>query len=157
MKTFGNIEFGYLTSGPLSQDLGEQCFNLDQSEIPFPWKLTSWLELQHPPFHLFVAHEQEYLVGLGLFSLLAGDFSAHLLKIAVRPAFYGTGLAVSFWHYQQRELQKIGATESYLEVAEQNVRAVRFYEKLGFTRLRHMRGFYSDGRDALGMRSVFNN
>ncbi|MDR0784231.1 MAG: GNAT family N-acetyltransferase, partial [Propionibacteriaceae bacterium] len=48
--------------------------------------------------------------------------------------------------------EEAGATEVFLEVSVQNLKAIRLYERVGFTRIDQRLDYYGPGDDALVMR-----
>ncbi|MCL1788922.1 MAG: GNAT family N-acetyltransferase [Oscillospiraceae bacterium] len=70
-----------------------------------------------------------------------------LHRIAVLPEFRGRGLAFSL---MQRFLAACN-NEVFLEVASQNIHAIRLYEKCGFTEISRRRNYYKND-DCIVMR-----
>jgi RimJ/RimL family protein N-acetyltransferase len=54
------------------------------------------------------------------------------LGISVRQPYWGTGLGKSLCQYVLREAQHIGVTKVELRVRQDNARAIRLYESVGF-------------------------
>jgi ribosomal protein S18 acetylase RimI-like enzyme len=61
---------------------------------------------------------------------------ASLDSIAVKPEYWGAGIAQKLTEVFLNDLKKRGVSELYLGVAVANVRAKRFYEKMGFKNIR---------------------
>ena len=61
---------------------------------------------------------------------------ASLDSIAVKPEYWGTGIAQKLTEVFLNDLKKRGVSELYLGVTATNVRAKRFYEKMGFKNIR---------------------
>ncbi len=125
---------------------------LDAARIDYAWTAAQW-ERPHDCDRLFTA-------GPGAMALLRinpWDHTAHLLKIAVAANQEGTGTARQLWGQIENWLRAESIQAVHLEVREDNRRAVRFYEALGFGRLRTVRGYYSDGADALLLLKALNS
>ncbi|MBM3240814.1 GNAT family N-acetyltransferase [Candidatus Poribacteria bacterium] len=61
---------------------------------------------------------------------------ASLDSIAVKPEYWGTGIAQKLTEVFLTDLKKRGVSELYLGVTAANIRAKRFYEKMGFKNIR---------------------
>lgn len=121
---------------------------MDQSFFPNPWNDSQWKEL-NMDHYLILSWSGPELEAFALLGLVPGDDTAHLYKIQVDPKKQGTGVSIMFWtavveHLRQRRLNSI-----YLEVESTNERAIRFYKKVGFTCLRRVKNYYSNGSDGL--------
>lgn len=125
--------------------------NMDQAYFPRPWTADSWksLDLNHHLLYAWMAGNK--LAGFALFSAPRGDETAHLLKILVIPELRDSGNAGLFWEKIRDELLQNHFSSVYLEVEESNGRAQGFYRKLGFSLLRRVKSYYSDGADAVMM------
>jgi|SRR5690606_23610017 len=124
---------------------------MDQKHFPRPWKERDWLELDWAHHFLKLHSKENKIIGFALFAYVAGDDVAHLLKICVLPEYRGKGEAISFWQELLPELRSRGASSVFLEVEGSNLRAQSFYKKMGFAELRTIKGYYSDGENALVM------
>jgi [ribosomal protein S18]-alanine N-acetyltransferase len=77
---------------------------------------------------------------------------ANLVSIAVIPEARGGGAASLLLSSTIRRLKLRGVERLTLVVRESNARAISFYERHGFTRLRRSPRYYEDGEDGLLMR-----
>lgn len=81
---------------------------------------------------IFKEFSKKYLLGYAIFLRLA-DFSAELLRVGIKKDFQNQGLGVAFldkiiqYYFSKKEINRI-----YLEVSEQNRKAIYLYKKLGF-------------------------
>lgn len=146
MNTTGKFE----VIGPQSL-LFSKVLALDLEHFPKPWAKKDWLELNWHHFKLFVFSESGEVLSFALFQSIPGDDAAHLLKICVRPSHRGSLVSSQFWQSCLQELKKSSFRSIYLEVESPNQRAIGFYQKVGFQTLRLIKGYYSDGTDALTM------
>lgn len=102
-----------------------------QDEHPFPHdKLHSrWVEeITDPQVNVFVIEDEDRLVG---FAATRGD---ELLHFGTAVETWGTGLAAAAHNEIVKRLATAGVTRARLRVFEDNHRARRFYEKLGWRR-----------------------
>lgn len=128
-----------------------QIITLDYDHFPKPWKMSEWVHLNWDHHKLFSYSVDQKVVGFSLFSFLPDDDTAHLLKICMLPEFRGKGETQRFWSECLLNLKNEGISSLYLEVEFHNRAAISFYSKSGFKTLRHIKGYYSDGSDALTM------
>jgi [ribosomal protein S18]-alanine N-acetyltransferase len=125
-------------------NISGETFELDQKHFPRPWTQAQW-DSADPNHHLLIEGSGRF----ALFALVHGDDTAHLLKIVLSPDLRGSGEAQVFWDELVETLKARGATKVFLEVESTNLRAQGFYRKLGFQKLREVKGFYSDGTDGV--------
>lgn len=142
MNTIGNIS---------EEQVSEEVIFLDQTFFPTPWSRKQWTELNHSTHTIFCCRKDEQLLGFALLWTLQGDDTAHLLKILLLSDSRGTGASTMFWSEIRNKLKEKGFSSVYLEVEVNNLRAKSFYEKVGFQVLRRIKGYYSNGEDALTM------
>jgi ribosomal-protein-alanine N-acetyltransferase len=99
-----------------------------------------------------------YLVGtciVGYAVTMRGVDEAHLLNLAIDPAFQRQGLGRGFVEHLCEVTREQGAQALFLEVRPSNLAARRLYRSMGFAEVGRRRGYYParDGReDALVMR-----
>lgn len=141
------------TTGSISASafLEAGVFELDQHFFPRPWKIEDWRGLNPLHHKLFLRKEESVLLGFSLFGLLPADETAHLLKICLDPRVRGSGEALLFWGEILQELKESGVKSIFLEVEEPNLRAIAFYQKVGFSKLRTIKSYYSDGTSGVTM------
>lgn len=124
---------------------------LDKDFFPQPWTDSQWQDLNLSQHLLFSFTSDSKLIGFALFSRLSGDDMAHLYKILLHPEARKHGLATSFWADIVKNLQEKGVARIYLEVEATNEKAIKFYQKVGFSLLRRVKSYYSNGTDGLMM------
>ncbi len=129
----------------------EKVKEIDQKHFPNPWTHSEWKTLNWGHHHLYTYNLGDEILGFALFSIVTGDDVAHLLKICLCPPYRGTEVSVGFWMSLLNELKQIGMSSVFLEVESTNLRAIKFYKKNNFEQLRLIKGFYSNGGDALTM------
>jgi ribosomal-protein-alanine N-acetyltransferase len=77
--------------------------------------------------------------------------AAELVSVAVDPAHLGRGAASALMDSTIRRLRRRGVTRLRLMVKVTNRRALKFYLKYGFRRVRRVAGYYEDGSDGLAL------
>ena len=129
----------------------QEVIEMDQELFPNPWDTSQWKKLDPNLNHLFTWRMGEELKGFALLGTVSGDDVAHLYKIVIAQSDRGSGISKEFWAQISNQLVPLGFRRVYLEVEGDNSRAINFYLKLGFKTLRKVKGFYSNGSDALIM------
>jgi ribosomal protein S18 acetylase RimI-like enzyme len=76
---------------------------------------------------------------------------AHIVTIDVAASERRRGLGRKLLSEMLRRLEADGAQQVRLEVDVRNAAAMRFYEKMGFTPTRRLRGYYGQGLDGQEM------
>jgi len=92
-------------------------------------KLTKGVErLKTPGTFTFVAKQDKRVIGMCVVS--RSDDKNHLRAIYVLPDAHAKGVGNALW---QKAKEKLDPTkDTYVEVADYNQKAIRFYEKQGF-------------------------
>lgn len=65
---------------------------------------------------------------------LTTEYPVELNRLYINPNFQGSGLARSLLEHVEQECRKMGKRGLWLGVWENNARAMRFYENMGFVR-----------------------
>lgn len=105
-----------------------------------------------PQSRLWLAESPER--GLAAFCLawcIADE--VEILDLAVHECFRRQGVARRLLRLFLEEARKLGAARAFLEVRAGNFPAVRLYQSLGFEQAGRRERYYSDGEDALLLRS----
>jgi ribosomal-protein-alanine N-acetyltransferase len=77
--------------------------------------------------------------------------TAELVSVAVDPTHRGRGAASALMDSTLRRLHRRGVTRLRLMVKVTNRRALKFYQKYGFRRIRRVAGYYEDGTDGFAL------
>jgi ribosomal protein S18 acetylase RimI-like enzyme len=94
-----------------------------------------------------VAEEGNKVMGYGIACLLREG--ASLESIAVAPAARGKGTADALMRSLLRRLRRRGVPRLSLMVKITNLRAIAFYERYRFRRVRRVPRYYEDNQDGL--------
>lgn len=101
-----------------------------------------------------VAEVEDELVGYC--GVMVVGTTADIQTIGVLPEYEGQGIGTAMLTRMLEEARRRGATETLLEVREDNPRARRLYERFGFEHIHTRRGYYRDGVSAYVMRLTFD-
>ena len=137
-------------------DLSAICAIEDDSfRAPYPSSLLKRL-LKDCSESFFVAVDDEgVLVGYCVFSRDVN--SAHLISIAVHRRLRRKGVASALLQRSIEYLNSNNFDQLWLEVGLNNLEALSLYRKLGFGETATLKGYYSDGSDAVRMRLFLRN
>tara|TARA_Y100000768_G_C23989975_1_gene691729 strand:- start:827 stop:1300 length:474 start_codon:yes stop_codon:yes gene_type:complete len=134
----------------------QKMIQLDQEQMDYKWESKTWKEiLDKPYFEYWTLMSGQELIGFALYQLLP-DGCAHLLKILVAEKFRNRGMADKIFSHSKQELSKRGMVSLYLEVAQDNEKAINLYLKHGLKILNIKKRFYSDGKNACAMQLKLN-
>lgn len=140
------MQVRYFQSKDLAEVYDIACRSLRENYNP-----SIFLDLS--PFWkegFIVLEEFGQIVGF-IFGILVSNVEARVLMLAVRSEVRGKGLGSFLCTQFVQECVKKGIRVISLEVRQSNLSAKKFYEKLGFTTVGVIKGYYSDGEDGIAM------
>jgi ribosomal-protein-alanine N-acetyltransferase len=139
----------------------EACFTLaDLHDRAFdrPWSADEFEALLKGPGAFAVLGEANEPRGFILCRAVADE--AEVLTVAVDPAARRRGWGAALVEMAVGIAREAGALEMFLEVASDNLAAIKLYETTGFQRVGLRKGYYphADGaKDAVVMRRALNS
>jgi ribosomal protein S18 acetylase RimI-like enzyme len=146
---------GKITHQPkASKSLFEELSNLDQSEMKYSWNFEEWKNYYHAiesGVLIFNPDNSQDIIGAILYKANRHDDVVHLLKIMVNSDYRRRGIAQSLLSRLKQLAVSSDKRSIYLEVEKTNLGAIKFYKQQGFQMLREVKGYYSDGADAITM------
>jgi len=80
---------------------------------------------------------------------------AHIITLDIHADFRRKGLGSQLLIMAEDELRKKGANSISLEVDIENYPAIKLYEKFGFKKMRILKNYYRNRRDAYLMEKDF--
>lgn len=121
---------------------------MDQNHFSFPWNEKQWNELGEHDF-LFLEKADDKNIGFILFRVETDVF--HLLKVLISPEYRTSGKAKRLFKKAYSSLiEDFGDERSvFLEVQENNLSAIKFYDSLNLEKGERVKNYYSDGSSAL--------
>lgn len=102
-----------------------------------PWEAAEISDILSGRFGFFVPHD----VGFALGRVVAGE--AELITIAVEPAHQGRGYGADILLQFENECRARGASEIFLEVAQDNPGALALYGRCGYAFCGERPGYYT--------------
>lgn len=131
----------------------EDIFQVSQIEklsFPTPWScgiFSSELDKKNLTFYYVMEYQDEVIAYTGYWKLAN---EAHLVNLAVYPAFRRKGLGSKLLKYVLEKAQNQGLDTITLEVRRFNLAAQKFYERFDFKKVAIRPGYYVEtGEDAL--------
>lgn len=130
---------------------------LENEAFSCPWSAQSFREaFESENITIYAAHSEDGKL-CGFSCLMAIDYEAELLNIAVAKACRRRGIGDKLMRHTINEAAKKKVTDIFLEVRESNTAAQKLYEKHGFEALGVRKKYYtSPTEDAVVMRKVMN-
>lgn len=131
----------------------EDIFQVSQIEklsFPTPWScgiFSSELDKKTLTFYYVMEYQDEVIAYTGYWKLAN---EAHLVNLAVYPAFRRKGLGSKLLKYVLEKAQNQGLDTITLEVRRFNLAAQKFYERFDFKKVAIRPSYYVEtGEDAL--------
>ena len=134
----------------------EGVMKIEAEVVDFPWTYSIFSDCIKVGYSCWVLEEDEVIIGYGLLSAAANE--AHILNVCITPEKQGQGLGERMMLHLIDEAKKLKTLSVYLEVRVSNERAIRLYEKLGFTVIGHRKEYYPGydiREDAMVLELVF--
>ncbi|NRO97759.1 ribosomal protein S18-alanine N-acetyltransferase [Paraburkholderia sp. NMBU_R16] len=138
-------------------DLDEVAY-VEREAYEFPWSRGNFEDsLRNGYFGVCMRHVTGTLIGYCVLMPVVDEM--HLLNLCVAPQAQRTGAGLALLREAARLARSKGLTGLLLEVRPSNVRAVKLYERFGFSTIGRRKHYYPArhrGReDALVMRFTF--
>jgi len=127
-------------------EIEELCFTTDR----FSRRQFRYLLLRAKSV-FFVIKELDRVVASLILLRRANSSKLRIYSIAVHPDSRGKGVAQSLLNKAVSYAEKTGCRQIHLEVRQDNLPAIKLYEKEGFSKTGVISNFYSDGADAIIM------
>lgn len=102
-----------------------------------------------------VARAGDRIVGFAVMGFQFSGREAHLLLLAVDPAWRRAGVGRALWRWLEVLARRGGIATVQLEVRATSSGSRAFYRALGFREGARLRGYYQSREDALRMAATF--
>jgi ribosomal-protein-alanine N-acetyltransferase len=142
LRPYRRADFGRLC------EIDVDCFG---SQVAFDPK-QMWQTLKEKGAFAIVAETAEAEMAGFIVARKAAATRGRVITLDVLPQFRKQGLGAKLMRAAEDRFQKAGIKWIRLETAKHNRAAQALYEKLGFTRVGEIQGYYPDGSDAWIMR-----
>lgn len=156
--TSENKNSSVVTITEASDSLIEDILAIENEAFSCPWSKRSFQEaFESDNITIYVAQNEEGQL-CGFACIMAIDFEAELLNIAVSKRFRRMGIGDALLQHSLDEVKNKNVTDVFLEVRMSNIAAQELYNKHGFEALGIRKKYYSDPtEDAVIMKKVLNN
>jgi len=135
---------------PMRKEDIVQVSEIEKLSFPTPWSysiFSSELDEEKFAFYYVMEYQDEVIAYIGYWKLAN---EAHLVNLAVHPAFRRKGLGSKLLKYILEKAQNQGLDTISLEVRRFNLAAQKFYERFDFEKMAIRPGYYVEtGEDAL--------
>ena len=135
----------------------DEVLALEQSVYPHPWSRGNFLDSLSSGYHGWVVRDDRRALA-GYFLLMAAVDEAHLLNVAVAAGRQREGLGRYLLDKVAASARGLGMESVLLEVRPSNLRALKVYEKYGYTEIGRRKNYYpahnGQREDAIVMRFV---
>jgi ribosomal protein S18 acetylase RimI-like enzyme len=140
------VSFRLAKAGDLGalERIEQRCFESDRLSRR---RMRYWIKAEHGI--LLLAESGSGIVGYGLVILRKGSRSARLYSLAVLAKARGQNIAPALLINLEEMVLSAEKLFIRLEVAEDNLAAIRMYKKLGYRKFGIYRQYYATGVDAL--------
>lgn len=126
--------------------LEDDCFQGDKlSTQHFRYLLTK------ANSHIWVYRHYHQIIAAAIILLRKNSAKARLYSFAVHPDYQGKGIAAALLTRVEQDSAKNNYHAIILEVREDNLAAIRFYQKHGYQAFGRYSSYYEDNRDAIRM------
>ncbi len=126
-------------------EIDRQCF---PPGIAYSREEIAWAVEQ--PEMVVVAEEKGGIAGF-VIAEVTGPQRGYIITIDVLAQHRKSGVGTQLMEEAHRRLIAAGTRRVILETAVNNTEAIRFYEKLGYTTVRRLKGYYPGRLDAWEM------
>jgi len=136
----------------------DEVWALEQNVFPHPWSRANFVDSLASGYDAWVLREPDEGALAGYFLLMHAVDETHLLDVAVSGARQGSGLGRFLLDRIAARSRAVGMASILLEVRPSNERALKVYERYGYTQIGRRKGYYPahEGKreDAIVMRYV---
>jgi len=140
------MEFARPSDARQIAELSREYIEYDLGWDYTPEKITQLIHSDNK--NVVVARDDGQLAGFGIMTYAETQANLDLLAVRIRYRYLGIGRWIVEW------LEKVALTAGIarvsVQVRQQNIGAVRFYQKLGYTIVSEQRGYYR-GRETAFM------
>ena len=133
---------------PLQPTDMEAVMQIEQTAYTHPWTRKHFMDVleagyQAQQMWLTQAGEQQRL---GYYVAMQGVDEVHLLNLTVAPAMQGQGWASHLMVHLHQWARCVGAGWMWLEVRVSNQRAIRLYQRQGYSVVGQRKNYYPAGQ-----------
>ena len=128
----------------------KRVFEIENMSFDQSYGINMFQQLYEMGIGFLVAEKDDYVIGYVMF-WIKYENQGHIISIAVDKNYRGMGAGTELLLKAIGILSLLRIDAIYLEVRENNLEAVKFYEKFNFIRDRVVPGYYENGEGAIVM------
>ncbi|MES2152877.1 MAG: ribosomal protein S18-alanine N-acetyltransferase [Pseudomonadota bacterium] len=151
----GSSPHELLAYAPMAAADVDEVLALEQSVYPHPWSRGNFLDSLASGYHAWTVRDEAGVLA-GYFLLMGVVEEAHLLNVAVAGARQREGLGRYLLDKIAACARGLAMESILLEVRPSNLRALKVYERYGFTEIGRRKAYYpahhGQREDAIVMR-----
>ena len=121
----------------------EAVMQIEQTAYTHPWTRTHFMDVLQAGYQAQVLVDQCLM---GYFVAMQGVDEVHLLNLTVATDYQGTGRAAYLLEALHRWARSVGASWVWLEVRVSNQRAIRLYQRHGYSAVGQRKNYYPAGQ-----------
>ncbi len=118
----------------------DAVLEIEKLSFSDPWSREAFYASLNSSCIFSLICDGERVAGYVIFALIPPE--GEIYNIAVHPDYLGLGASKRLYDDTERRAYEKGVRTVYLEVRESNLRARRFYEKLGYIELGVRKNYY---------------
>ena len=128
----------------------EEAYKIELEVNPSPWKYETFLSSFEVGHKGLICKNDNRMIGFIIFSPISPE--AHILSISVRNEMQSKGIGTLLLKSMLDQCKVMHYKKIFLEGRVNNVKAINFYEKFGFSKEAVRKNYYTDNsEDALLM------
>lgn len=141
------IEFATAADAAEISELSRRYIEHDLHRVYTPGRIRA--SIRNPAKNVVVTRSGRALTGFGIMTY--GHNVANLDLLAVKRACRRRGVATQLVEWLEKVAVTAGVRQVFVQVRQQNTRAMRLYQKLGFIVIDEVRGYYQGRETAVIM------
>lgn len=128
----------------------KRVYEIESMSFDQTYGINMFQQLYDMGVGFLVAEKDNYVIGYVMF-WIKYEYQGHIISIAVDKNYRREGVGTELLVKAIAILSMLKIDAIYLEVREENVNAVKFYEKFNFLKDRVVPGYYENGEGAIIM------
>lgn len=148
-------DYDQLTYAPMVVGDVDEVYAVETSVYPHPWSRGNFVDSLSSGYNSWTVREADGTLA-GYFLLMGAVHEAHLLNVAVASSMQRQGLGLYLLDKVVACARGLSMESILLEVRPSNLRALKVYEKYGFTEIGRRKAYYpahnGQREDAIVMR-----